>query len=363
MNFNTPILELDLIGTNQDNRIIDEPHSLSERPTRSVATRKGPFYATGLIVKDSGRTLSRGTDYQLVELHQEATLKTGKEIHSVILIINNSVSSNVTVTYQAVGGHFGRSDEAIANLYETVLNDNRAVPWDGILNKPTEFNPTIHRHLLDDIYGFEPVVDYLERIKRAITLGQTSVVLEIVNALLSKFNCRELPKALPSNKLIQYDAMLYFLSRRKILNDIWIDIVNCVWVKGQVSQFEIDTSGYPVGTVLFWEFYKQGGEVVTLITNKEGYIVGNGGVVTVSVYVPSDLRNYETGLYIGVKELTSDVDFKAVTYVLNIQEPMTSNSAYGYMLMNQADGSDIQFQASIYDSNDELRLWYMLNHY
>lgn len=363
MNFNTPVLELDLTGNNIDNRVIDEPHSLSVRPTRSIATNKGPFYAASLSVRDGGVVLSRGIDYQLVELHQEATLKTGKEIHSVILIINKNVSSDVTVTYQAVGGHFGRNDEAIANLYQSLLTDDRPVPWEGLMNKPTEFNPTVHRHLLDDVYGFEPVVDYLERIKRAITLGQTSVVLEIVNALLSKFRCKELPKVLPSNKLLQYDAMLFFLSRRKILNNIWIDTVGCNWTKGQTAAFEIDTSGYPVGSALYWQFYRQDDETVTLFTDKEGYITTNGGIVTVHIYIPSDLNNYDTNMYLGVKEQKSDEDFKAVSYVITIKEPVTTNSAYGYMAMNQVDGSDFERLVGNYATNPELRLWYMLNHY
>lgn len=363
MNFNTPVMELDLTGKNTDNLIQDEPHDLSGRPVRSVATRKGPFFENDLVVRDGGVTLVRGQDYQLVELHQEATLKTGIAVHSVILIINKNVSSTVEVTYQAIGGHYGRNDEAIANLYEALSSDNRPVPWDHILNKPSEFNPTIHRHLLEDVYGFEPVVDYLERIKRAITLGQTTVVMEIVSSLLSKFNCGELPKVLPSNKLLQYDAMLYFLSRKKILNNIWIDLLNCNWTKGSNAVFQVDTSDHPVGTVFYWQFYKQDNDIVTLITNKEGYIYGNGGIVDVRVYIPSDLRNQEPNLYLGVKNTPTDEDFLAVTYVIDIKEPVTSTSAYGYMTLNQMDGSNFERQAALYDQDPELRLWYMLNHY
>lgn len=355
-----PILELDLTGTNVNNRTIDEPHTLSDRPTRSIAPKKGPFFGQSLIVKDSAMTLTRGKDYQLVELHQEATLKTGKEVCSVILIINKAVAQHVTITYQAIGGHYTYSDEPIARLYQSVITDNRPVDWNtGIFNKPTEFNPTIHRHLLDDIYGFEPVVDYLERIKRAITLGQTSIVLEIVNSLLSKFKHTELPKALPSSKLIQYDALLYFLSRRKILNDIWIDKKEELWVKGQSVSIEIDTSGYPPGTDLYWTFYRQNDEAVTLFSKKSGWVKGNGGVVEVGVYIPSDYNIIESNLYIGVKEHPDEEDFKAVTYVIDIQEPVTTSSLYGYLLMGNDEGNTIDLHADI-DANDERRLYYML---
>lgn len=363
MTYDFPALDEDLTGTNVNNRIVDEPHVLSNKPTRSIAPKKGPFFAEGLGVMDGAVPLSRGQDYQLVELHQEATLKTGKEVCSVILIINKNVSSNVIISYQALGGKYQYSDEPIANLYQSVINDNRPVDWTNLFNKPTEFNPTIHRHLLDDVYGFEPVVDYLERIKRAITLGQTSIVLEIVNSLLSKFKCKELPLVLPSSKLIQYDALLFFLSKRKILNDIWVDKKHCKWIKGQIGTLEVDTSGYPVGTNLYWQFYKQNDENVSLFSNKDGWIEANGGIVEIPVYIPSNLQILETNLYVGIKEHPDDIDFKAVTYVIDIDEPAITTSAYGYLVANASEANTDEFIIGDIDKDEERRLYYMLTNY
>ncbi len=356
-------LNEDRTGTNIDNRIVNEPYTLSEKTVRSIAPINGPFFANGLIIMDGARPLVRGTDYQLVELHQEATLLTGKEIYSVILIINKDISSSGTMTYQALGGHYQYNDAPIANLFQSVLNDNRPVDWNNIFNKPTEFNPSIHRHLLDDVYGFEPVVDYLERIKRAITLGQTTIVLEIVNSLLSKFKCRELPLALPSSKLIQYDALLFFLSRRKILNDIWVDKKYCRWVKGQTTTIQIDTSGYPVGTDLYWQFYKQNNETVTLFTTKDGWIKSNGDIVEVTIYIPSDLTINESNLYLGIKEHPDDIDFKAVTYVIDIEDPVTTTSLYGYMLTSPSEGNDFESMTAYLDNNDEYRIYSLMTNY
>lgn len=362
MPINTLRLDLDITGTDVNNFIESEPHSLSNRPTRSIAPNLGPFFANTLVVKDGGNILSRGQDYQIVELHQEATLRYGKEIASVILIINSAVSSNVTISYNALGGHYSYNDTAIANLFESVLQDNRPVDWSNVFNKPTEFNPTIHRHLLDDVYGFEPVVDYLERIKRAITMGQSGIVLEIVNSLLSKFKCNELPKILPSNKLIQYDALLYFLSRRKILNNIWVDRKECKWVKGNSVILEVDTSGYPVGTTLYWELYKP--ELnVGLFTCKTGNIKTNGGITEITLYIPSDPHIVENPIYLGIKEHPDDEDFKAVTYTLDIQEHASTTCAYGHMLYSTQDGDNAYWNVSDYDNNDELRIYYQMTRY
>lgn len=354
-------LDLDPTGINQDNRIVNESHSLSSRPTRSVATTKGPFFADSVIVMDGLRVLTRGIDYQIVELHQEATLKYGKEIASVILIMDITVSSTVSVTYQALGGHYTNASEAIANMYQSVITDNRPVDFSNIFNKPTEFTPSIHRHLLDDVYGFEPVVDYLERIKRAITLGQTDVLLSTVKALLAKFDCRDLPKVKPNTKLIQYDALLYFLSRRKILNNIWVDTINCTWTKGDTAMFQIDTSGYPVGTTLYWEFYKPYGSI-SLFSQTSGSVVGNGGVVDVSVYVPSVDLVMDNPLYIGVKEQLSDEEYKAVTYQLDIKEHTSTTESIGHLYGYTSEPNNLETYIGDIAASEEHRLYYMLRY-
>lgn len=362
MAFNQTVLDLDPTGLNINNRIADEPHNLSNRPVRSIAPNLGPFFGESLVIKNGSANLSRGTDYQIVELHQEATLRYGKEICSVILIINPNIPSNVTITYQALGGHYTYDDSAIGNMYQSVINDNRPVEWTSVFNKPTEFNPTIHRHLVEDIYGFEPVVDYLERIKRAITLGQTSVVLEIVNSLLSKFQCRELPKCLPSNKLIQYDALLFFLSRRKILNNIWVDKKECVWYKGNSAIIQVDTSGYPQGTTLYWELYKPEMNIGTFGA-KSGSFKTNGGIKEFQIYVPADTGTVEYPLYLGIKESPVDVDYKAITYLIDIREHISTDYIYPYLLNNALEFNDTNAMLAMIADNDERRLYYTLSNY
>lgn len=361
MSNNIVSLDLDPTGRNPDNRIQNEPHSLSGRPTRSIAPRHGAFFSDSVQIMDGATALWRGIDYQIVELHQEATLRFAKEISSVILIINKSVSSNVSVTYQALGGHYATSDATIANLYQAVISDNRPVDWTNVVNKPTEFAPAIHRHLLDDVFGFEPVVDYLERIKRAITLGQTDVVLGIIRSLLTRFDCKDLPKVVPSTKLIQYDALLYFLSRRKILANIWVDTKQCHWYKGDSSVFEIDTSGYPVGTTLHWEFHKPDGAVV-LFSQKRGTVVTNGSIVQVVVYTPAQNYVVDTPLYIGVKETPSDDEYKAVTYQIDVREHRSTPESVGFLHLLHSDSNARETFIGDVARSDEHRLYYMLSY-
>ena len=361
MPINNVSLDLDITGKNVDNKITDEPHSLSGRPTRSIAPTYGAFFADSLQVFDGVRSLSRGVDFQIVELHQEATLRFGKEIASVILIINTLVGSNPTITYQALGGHYANSDKAIANMYQSVITDNRPVDWTNVFNKPSEFAPTIHRHLLDDVYGFEPVVDHLERIKRAITLGQTDVLLSVFNGVSSRFGCRDLTKVLPSSKMVQYDALLYFLSRRKLLSDTWIDTAQCKWYKGDSGSFNIDTSSYPVGTSMYWELYKPDSSIA-LFSARSGTIKGNGGVVQISVYTPSENYVTDDPIYIGVKLNPSDEEFLAVTYRLDIQEHVSTSESVGYMYGMHRESNDQETFIGEISRSNEHRLYYMLSY-
>lgn len=346
-------IELDITGTNPNNRISGEPHTLSGNSYRSIAPNYGPFFTSGLIIKDGANTLIRGTHFQCVELHQEATLKYGKEIASVILIIDSQVSSNVEISYNVLGGHYSYSDASIANIYESVVNDNRPVAWENIFNKPVEYPPTIHRHLLDDVYGFEPVVDALERIKRAVTLGQVEVVLEIVNGLLINFKCNEADKVWPINRMISFDHMLFFLSQKKLLSALSLESDSCSYVRGSTINISIDSSRVNYLTNVKWEIYRYG-------TNISGFMEKEGFVAlpeedSLRIYIPT------TGvipdmIYVGLKFDPDQIDFDAVTYRINIlPETTTTCNMLGMITNTYLDTAFINNNAA---SNDELSIYY-----
>ena len=358
--YSTLVFNLDPSGKNPDNLVLNEPHNLSSRPTRSIAPQHGAFFADSFVLRSGSTTWGvRGQDYQIVELHQEATLKYGREICSVVLVLNTNIPSDVTISYQALGGPYAHNDKSIANLYQSVINDNRPIDWTNVFDKPSEFNPTIHRHLLDDIYGFEPIVDYLERIKRAITLGQTEVVLSIIDRALSNFDYQELPKILPSTKMVQYDALLYFLSRRKILNNIWVEAIGKEWRKGSEGLIRVDTSGYPTGTTLYWEFYSPDGPIA-LFPVKNRAFTTTGGIMDINIYVPAETYSANTNLYIGIKENLADEDYKAVTYRITIKEPYSTPTPYGYLLYANREEETGDIRVAEFALDEERRVFYQV---
>lgn len=164
---------LDPTGVNPDNFVSGEIKVLALTQIRAAAPAYGPFYTESIAVYDNGdsRLLVRGIDYKIVDLLQSATLRFGKEIAQVILIINPAVGPEVRLNYQTLGGEYQSSAESLIDLYDSFLADGRPVDWSEVLNKPTQYTPTLHRHLLEDIYGYEPVVVALERIRNAIVLS------------------------------------------------------------------------------------------------------------------------------------------------------------------------------------------------
>lgn len=164
---------LDPTGVNTDNLVIGEVKTLSTTAVRAVAPANGPFFVDSLRVYDhgNGTLLNKGVDYEVVDLLQSATLKFGLEIAQVVLITNQSVGSTVRINYQVLGGPYQNNSEGLVNIYNAVMSDNRPVNWVDVLNKPVEYTPTLHRHLLEDVYGFEPLVVELERISNAIVLS------------------------------------------------------------------------------------------------------------------------------------------------------------------------------------------------
>jgi hypothetical protein len=327
MAYNIPRYELDPTGLNPSNRIIDEPYTLSNRAIRAISVNYGPFFKESLILKDGSRTLTYGVDYVAVELHQEATLKYGKEICSVILIINPNVSSTGTVTYQTLGGSYLNDAHAIANLYESVINDSRPVPWENVYNKPTTYPPTLHRHLLEDVYGFESVVDALERIKQAITLGQTDVVLSIIDNLMVDYGCGVLNKFIPTPKLLTHDALLHILSNRFLISDYSIEVVECQQLKGDTFTVSVKTRNIPNGAQILLTPYKSAPNMTLLNPDPIVATIQNNEA-TARFYLKTNDNISDDYLYIGIKLNINDIEFKATTYRLKVVEQNKTSTAY-----------------------------------
>lgn len=185
---------LDPTGTNPNNLVTGEIQNLTpNRNVRAIATMYGAFFTNSLIVTDTSnnQVLTPGTQYYAAELYELPSARYGQEICAVILITDPTVSNQVSLQYQALGGPYSTSAQAIIQQIENLGLDTRPVAWGDILDRPSEFPPAFHLHDIGDVYGFEYLVHAIDRVRDAIEVGdaqqydQIYAYIDHVNSTLS----------------------------------------------------------------------------------------------------------------------------------------------------------------------------------
>jgi len=85
---------LDLKGTSELNRAVDERHAINSEPDRIFVPELGPFYKDSMIIVDvlSGKTLVEKDDYRLIHMVSKATDESNKEVVTVVYITNKTIS-------------------------------------------------------------------------------------------------------------------------------------------------------------------------------------------------------------------------------------------------------------------------------
>jgi len=267
---------LDPTGENPDNLVSGEVKSLSVAQIRAAAPTYGPFFTESLIVYDHGnnRLLQRGVDYQCVEMLQEATLRFGKEIAQLVLVLNPNVTSQIRLTYQTLGGLYQNNTDGLIQMYETVIGDARPVDWTNVLNKPTQYTPTLHRHYLEDVVGFEPVVVALERIRNAIVLSDVPAFEAVLDWVKNQgLTIAELNSGTGLGKFVTFEALLEAMKTMNF-NAITTSPVIKQVAAGDNKVVSVSTTNMDNGTVLYWTIVHQGTSDADFATT--------GGVINVN---------------------------------------------------------------------------------
>ena len=172
-----------------NNFVQDEPHALiTGRERRIVIPTYIPFYVESVIITDTltNRVLTKD-DYLVADFSETIQRDTGKEVATTIVITNKSVSDNITVSYQTVGGMYALSfGDVLKQQLDNLAKDKRPVIWDNIIAKPEFWPPAPHMHDIGDIYGFEYLVYAIDRLRQALLLGDTDKFGDIYNYIDKK---------------------------------------------------------------------------------------------------------------------------------------------------------------------------------
>ena len=176
------IYPLDRTASSPTNYIVGEVHDVPVADTKIIVPTYSPFFTNNLRIYDhiSNVELVKDVDFKLGELHADATLHLGHEVYQLIILTNDSINAQIRINYQTVGGQYSYPVPAIKQLYEQVISRNDPVDWNRVVNKPTQYPPSLHTHWLSDIYGFQAVVDALERVRNAIVISDVPTIQALI---------------------------------------------------------------------------------------------------------------------------------------------------------------------------------------
>lgn len=291
---------LDPTGINPDNLVVGEVHTLSAAQIRAFATTYGAYFTESIQIWDhiTNTPLVRGVDFQCVELLQEATVRYGKEISVLVLILNHNVSNQIRTNYQVLGGLYQNDASAIINMYNNVMMDERDVDWINVLNKPYQYPPTLHNHLLQDIYGFEALSVSLERVRNAIVLSDVpafeALITWVKNRIPAVVTEAEISAVSSNSKFVTFERLLYALHELNF-NAITIDPTIVTVPNGTTINFNLSTTKIFDNTNLYWSIEHittddSDFNTLTGVVN----INGNRGQFNVSIAEPNNNEPQET---------------------------------------------------------------------
>lgn len=166
------VYPLDPTGTSPDNKVTGEPHTLPDRILRAVAPNVGGYFAQSMQIVDTvtGLPLTSSQWYYTERLDMP-TVQTNQDICLVAVITDPSVSDNILLTYQAIGGMYTGTGQSVVDQFNELPDVERPTGWPNILRNKTEWP---QEDLLHDVplqQGFETTVHALQRLNISLTNG------------------------------------------------------------------------------------------------------------------------------------------------------------------------------------------------
>lgn len=187
MAINKILYPIDLTGKSEANKIISEPKVIGTDRYRAFSLNYGPFFSESVMIIDTTNNtrLKRGVDYECLYTYPDLIkLSGGLEVTGVLIITNKKVSTNLSVTYNIVGGHYATNVVAIDKAIADLKLDDRNAKWQNILDKPNVFQAAPHDHDFGDVYGMEYIISVLSSISSNIVVGNSQItddLRELIN--------------------------------------------------------------------------------------------------------------------------------------------------------------------------------------
>jgi hypothetical protein len=193
----------DPIGNAATNKVSNEKHALTIAAYRDfhfIVPQYGPYFGDSLVIsiKDINnqvRELTRGIDYYPTHWFMTASRACVKEIFGSIGFLDLTLSGEITITYQTVGGDWVIDDTQIAQILSDRIHNPRVTSWETVADIPYAFPVIDHAFDIVDLTRMGEVKNSLDAIADAI----------ITKTLVSAGNQSAAPAV--------YEDELYFLGQ------------------------------------------------------------------------------------------------------------------------------------------------------
>lgn len=161
---------LDLTGSNPRNLVVNDTRTIASNDDTVFVPDGGPFYTRTLVIQSGSRTLRPNVDYKCLHLLKEASIESGLDVSGVIMITDSSIS-NITLSYQVIGGAYGDTVPVIRQLLENADNIEKSINWNThVYAKPDVFEPAPHFVSGEDFSDWSAVLNGIRGVERAILL-------------------------------------------------------------------------------------------------------------------------------------------------------------------------------------------------
>lgn len=316
-------LELDINGILPENLITDTI-SVNNTSIHLHQASRGLYFADTVVMKRGSTAMIRGVDWEPASMDHRLSVELGREICNDIVILRKGNMPEITIKYQVLGGNGSYNTIGVNQEIDALVSQATAVDFNDITGIPGGVEVEDHYHIAGDIYDFSVVDEMVEEIHRSILINKKDHFANILDRVLMNpelIDDLSIQKDISTHQLMTYDAVLYYLSRLKLLSPISVDTDNTIWSSASVENIYIDTKDIDEGTSLKWELYTTDSTISlgSYFTSTSGYVNSNSDIVTVPITtlaLPQELPFFY--FYVGIKIDDAKDDFDAVTFRLGL---------------------------------------------
>ena len=215
---------LDLTAKSARNLVRNEERTFAAYNDRIFVPSGGCFYTETLVVfdKDTGRRLQPNVDYKCLHLNTDASIDSGKQVCTIIVVENQTVGK-VKYDYQAIGGHYSDTIPVLKDMMNGVdFNSLTKISWGTqIYGKPETFPAAAHVHPGHEFGSWNRFHVALNNIYHALMYKDTAAWSSILDYLnhrinevtskpdLSNYHTREQVSSLISEAIIASNLNYY----------------------------------------------------------------------------------------------------------------------------------------------------------